>query len=110
MKEIKASLFVCKIMFAKMDVHNPFTLGKEAMIDAEEIMISQDFIPALVPAISRCFAEEKMSQLEDCFKAHDFMMKRVLEGINYAADIASGGQIKLELEETIYNTGNIFAI
>ena len=109
MKEIKASLFVCKIMFAHMDVYNPFTIGKETMIDAEEIMISQDFIPELVPAIARCYAEESQNQLEDCFRAQEFMMKRVLEGINYSVETASGGQINLDLEETIYNTGNIFA-
>jgi len=110
MKEIKASLFVCKIMFAQMDVYTPFTIGIEAMIDAEEIMISQDFIPELVPAISRRYAEKSMAQLEDCFRAQEFMMKKVLEGINFAVETASGGQINLELEETIYNTGNIFEI
>ncbi|MHA1987878.1 MAG: hypothetical protein ACW98D_14680 [Promethearchaeota archaeon] len=110
MKEIKASLFVCKIMFAQMDVYTPFTLGKEVMIDAEEIMINQDFIPELVPAISRCYAEKNNAQLEDCFTAQEFMMKRVLEGINFAVETASGGHINLELEETIYNTGNIFEI
>ena len=67
MKEIKASLFVCRVMFAQMDVYNPFTMAKEIMIDAEEIMISQDFIPELIPAISQCYAEKHMSQLEDCF-------------------------------------------
>ena len=110
MKEIKSSLFVCKIMFAQMDVYTPFTSGKEVMIDAEEIMISQDFIPELVPAISRCYAEKNNSQLEDCFTAQEFMMKRVLKGINFAVETASGGQINLDLEETIYNTGNIFEI
>ena len=110
MKEIKASLFVSKIMFAQMDVYNPFTIGKETMIDAEEMMISQDFIPELIPAISRCYAGEGMTQLEDCFRAYEFMMNRVLEGINYAVEIASGGQINLDLEGTIYNTGNIFEI
>jgi hypothetical protein len=110
MKEIKASLFVCKIMFAHMDVYNPFTIGKETMIDAEEVMVSQDFIPELVPAISRCYAEENQNQLEDCFRAQEFMMKRVLEGINFAIETASGGQMQLELEGTIYNTGNIFEI
>ncbi|MFX1457647.1 MAG: hypothetical protein ACFFDB_19955 [Promethearchaeota archaeon] len=110
MKEIKASLFVCKIMFAQIDVYTPFTIGKEINIDAEEIMISQDFIPALVPAISTCYADKSMTQLEDCFRAQEFMMKRVLEGINFAVETASGGQIQLELEETLYNTGNIFEI
>jgi len=110
MKEIKASLFVCKIMFAQMDVYTPFTMGKEAMIDAEEIMISQDFIPELVPAISRCYAEKSKNQLEDCLTAYEFMMKRVLEGINFAVETASGGHINLDLEGTIYNTGNIFEI
>jgi len=37
-------------------------------------------------------------------------MKRVLEGINYATRIASGGQVLLELDDTIYNSGNIFDI
>ncbi|MFX1469458.1 MAG: hypothetical protein ACFFB8_12425 [Promethearchaeota archaeon] len=110
MKEIKASLFVCKIMFAKMDVYNPFTLAKEIEIDAEEMMISQDFIPELIPAISNCYAGKNMTQLEDCFRAYEFMMHRVLEGINYAVEIASGGQINLGIDDTIYNTGNIFEI
>ena len=110
MKEIKASIFVCRVMFAQMDVYKPFTLAKEVDIDAEELMISQDFIPELIPAISQCYAEKHMPQLEDLFRAYEFMMHRSLEGINYAVEIASGGQIVLDLDTTIYNTGNIFDI
>ena len=110
MREIKASLFVCKVMFAQMDVFNPFTSGKETMIDAEEIMLSQDFIPVLIPAISTCYLGNNPNQLEDLFQAFEFMMNRVLEGINYAIEIASGGQIILNLDDTIYNSGNIFDI
>ena len=110
MREIKASLFVCKVLFAKMDVINPFMIAKETMIDAEEIMVSQDFIPELVPAISNCLTQNQSDQLEDCFIAYDFMMTRVLESINNAVEIASGGQILLDFDGTIYNTGNIFEI
>ncbi|MFW9879148.1 MAG: hypothetical protein ACFFG0_39215, partial [Candidatus Thorarchaeota archaeon] len=110
MKEIKASLFVCRVMFAQMDVYNPFTLAKEINIDAEEMMISQDFIPELIPAISQCYSENHMPQLKDCFTAYEFMMNRVLEAINHAVEIASGGQILLDLDSTIYNTGNIFEL
>ncbi|MFX1343964.1 MAG: hypothetical protein ACFFAI_02565 [Promethearchaeota archaeon] len=110
MKEIKASLFVCRMMFAQMDVYNPFTIPGETIVDAEEMMISQDFIPELIPAISSCYVGESMTPIEDCFTAYEFMMTRVLEGINYAVEIASGGQIQLGLEDTIYNTGNIFEI
>ncbi|MFW9826992.1 MAG: hypothetical protein ACFFEY_05155 [Candidatus Thorarchaeota archaeon] len=110
MKEIKASIFVCKVMFAQMDVYQPFTLAKETDIDAEEMMISQDFFPELIPAISQCYVEKKNDQLEDCFTAYEFMMNRVLEAINYAIQIASGGQIVLDLDSTIYNTGNIFEL
>ncbi|MFX1310329.1 MAG: hypothetical protein ACFE8C_11570 [Promethearchaeota archaeon] len=110
MKEIKASLFVCRVMFAQMDVYKPFTLAKETMIDAEEIMISQDFIPELIPAISNYYSDKNKTYLEDCFRAYDFMMNRVLEGINFAVETASGGQILLDLDATIYNTGNIFEI
>lgn len=110
MREIKASLFVCKVMFAQMDVLSPFTVGKETMIDAEEIMLSQDFIPVLIPAISNCYLGNNPTQLKDLFRAYEFMMKRVLEGLNYAIEIASGGQIILDLDDTIYNSGNIFEI
>jgi hypothetical protein len=51
-----------------------------------------------------------MQQLKDCYTAYEFMMHRVLDGINYAVEIASGGQILLDLETTIYNTGNIFEL
>ncbi|NVM46484.1 MAG: hypothetical protein HWN79_16370 [Candidatus Lokiarchaeota archaeon] len=110
MREIKASIFVCKVMFAQMDVFDPFSEGKELMIDAEEFMINQDFIPVLIPAISNAYSGSKRAQLEDLFQAYNFMMKRVLEGINYAIEVASGGQILLDLEGTIYNSGNIFDI
>ncbi len=108
MREIKASLFVCKVMLAKIDVQNPFSISRETLVDSEEIMISQDFIPELIPAISKCLLENQSEQLKDCFKAYDFMMNNVLEGISSAIKIASGGQIELELDGTIYNTGNIF--
>jgi len=97
-------------MFAHIDVLNPFSLGKEGMIDTEEIMLTQDFIPELIPAISRAYSEDKKNQLEDLFRAYEFMMNRVLEGINYAIEIASGGQLLLELDDTIYSSGNIFEI
>ena len=97
-------------MFAQIDVLNPFTVGKETMIDAEEIMLSQDFIPELIPAISNCYLGNNPAQLKDLFRAYEFMMNRVLEGLNYAIEIASGGQIILDLDDTIYNSGNIFDI
>jgi hypothetical protein len=110
MREIKASIFVCKVMFAQIDVFDPFSEGKEVMVDAEEFMLNQDFIPVLIPAISNAYSGGKNAQLEDLFRAYEFMMKRVLEGINYAIDIASGGQILLKLDDTIYSSGNIFDI
>ena len=87
-----------------------FGLYLSKNIGIEEMMMSQDFIPELIPAISRCYAGESMTPLEDCFTAYEFMMNRALEGINYAVEVASGGQIHLGLEDTIYNTGNIFEI
>ena len=110
MREIKASIFVCKVMFAQMDVFDPFSEGKEVMVDAEEFMINQDFIPVLIPAIANAYSGSNKAQLEDLFRAYNFMMKRVLEGINYAIAIASGGQIVLDLEGNIYNSGNLFDI
>ena len=70
----------------------------------------EDFIPELIPAISQCYAGNQTQQLRDCFTAYEFMMNRVLEGINYAVEIASGGAILLDLDSTIYNTGNIFEL
>lgn len=109
MREIKASIFVCKLMFAKMDLHNPFSFTEETALDLEEIMISNDFIPELLPAISKSLRENNLSQLEDCINAFDFFMDKVLNGINKAIEITSGGQIQIGLYDSIYDTGNIFA-
>ncbi|MBY8981446.1 MAG: hypothetical protein KGD57_00725 [Candidatus Lokiarchaeota archaeon] len=110
MREIKASLFICKLMFAKMDAYHPFSIGKELDIDYEDMMISQDFIPVLLPAINKCMQEKKFSQLNNCLKAFNFMLKNTLDGINYAIEIASGGQINLDTNEMIFTTGNIFNV
>jgi hypothetical protein len=110
MREIKASLFVCKIMFAKIDVPNPFTIAKETMIDGEDVMISQDFLPELIRDISLSIINNTHSLTEDCFTAYDFLMHRVLEAINNAIKIASGGEIVLDLDDTIYSTGNLFEV
>ena len=32
MKEIKASIFVCRVMFAQMDVYKPFTLARKLIL------------------------------------------------------------------------------
>ncbi len=108
MREIKASLFLCKMMFAKMDVYHPFSIGKQLDVDYEEMMISQDFIPILLPAINKCMREKNFDQLDQCLKAFNFMLNNTLDGINYAIEIASAGQINLEQNEVIFTTGNIF--
>ncbi len=110
MREIKASIFVCKLIFAKMDVKNPFTCAKDTLISAEEIMINNDFIPELIPAMSKCFSDNNLTQLNECFNAFEFLIKKVLVGINNALEIASGGSVKISVDETLYNKGNIFNI
>jgi len=110
MREIKASIFVCRLMFAVMDLHNPLSRTKETEIDAEEIMLSNDFIPELLPAISNSLRQNNLDHLKECLKAFDFLMDNVLEGINNAIEVTSGGQLKLDLYDTIYTTGNIFYV
>ncbi len=108
MREIKASLFVCKMMFAKMDINDPFCVTKERIVDVEEIMISNDFIPELIPALSKSVRYANKQILNDCLKAFYFLMDQILEGINNAIRTASRNQIKLEKYELIYYTVNIF--
>ncbi len=108
MRQIKASIFICRIMFAKMDVLTPFARGKEILIEEEEIMVSNDFLPSILPAMSVCFRQKNYGHLKDLFTAFNFMMNRVLDSINYAYNTASGGELTLGLEETLYNTGNLF--
>ena len=47
---------------------------------------------------------------EDYFTAYDFLMHRVLEAINNAIKIASGGEIILDVDDTIYSTGHLFEV
>jgi hypothetical protein len=108
MREIKASLFVCNLMFSKLDVKNPYLRGKDTQIDEEEFMISNDFIPELLPAMDRCVAGTDYYVLFDFLSAFDFMMNKVLDGINYAYEIISRDQIHLDLDDTLYNTGDLF--
>ena len=108
MREIKASLFICNLMFAKLDVKNPFLRGKEIQIDEEEFMISNDFIPELLQAMDKCVAGTDYTMLFDLLAAFNFMMERVLDGINYAYETISGGQIQLKIDETLYSTSYIF--
>jgi len=107
MREVKASLFVCKVMLSKMDVDAPFSYTKHAMIDAEKVMVSNDFIPELIPAISKSATYNNPHLSDDCINGFNFLMDQVLEGINKAFEIASRGQIELEKTELPFHTGNI---
>jgi len=110
MREIKASIFVCKLIFAKMDLSNPFSRNEEIMIDAEEIMLSNDFIPELIPASCKNLDKGNIDQFNSCINAFNFLLEKVLEGINKAIEIASRGQIQINLYEPIYYTGKILSI
>ncbi|TXT58157.1 MAG: hypothetical protein BAJALOKI2v1_430024 [Promethearchaeota archaeon] len=108
MREIKASLFTCKLIFARMDVFKPFITKRGGSINIEELMISNDFIPELIPAMSESLDEENYKAFENYYRAFRFMLRNSLEGINYAISLASDGQLSLDLEEPIYTIGNLF--
>ena len=110
MREIKASLFVCKLMFAKMDLSNPFSSKEGTMIDTENIMHSNDFIPELIPSSCKNLDKGNITQFNSCINALNFLLEKVLEGINKAIEIASRGQIQINLYEPIYYTGKILSI
>jgi len=104
MRGIKASLFVSKILFAKSDILNPFQEASEMEIEIEETMISNDFIPELIPVMSNYFAANDIRHLEEYYKIFEFLMNKVLDGINYSLRIASGGQINIGRDKFLYNT------
>ncbi len=106
MRDIKASIFVCKLIFAKMDLLNPFS-HLEEILDIEELMISNDFIPELIPAISKNLQIGNEIQVKECVKAFDFLMDAVLNSINKVIEISSGGQIQIGIYDTIYNSGDL---
>lgn len=108
MREIKASLFVSKLIFFQMDLSDPFSRSQD-MINAEEVMISNDFIPELVPAICNNLSSGNMKQYEDCKKAFDFLLEKVLEGINRSIETSSRNQIQLGLYDSLYYTGDILS-
>lgn len=108
MREIKASHFVSKLIFAQMDLSNPFSRSGD-MIDAEDLMVSNDFIPELIPAICKNLAIGNIKQYDDCQNAFNFLLEKVLKAINRTVEIASRGQIQLNLDDTIYYTGNVLS-
>src|SRR5271157_245216 len=102
MRGIKASLFVCNLMFAHLDVAHPFSREAGVVFDAEEVMVSQDFLPELVPAMSQRLAEHNVGQLQDLLHAFDQLMSVVLDGIDEAYAVASDGGICLEQPSLLY--------
>lgn len=104
MRGIKANLFVCKIMFAKIDISHPFPRVGDYPLDPEELMISTGFIAELIPAISQCFTEMNPEKLYDCLQAFDHLMNIVLDSINGAYIIAEG-QGKLARDELPFALG-----
>ncbi|OLS12707.1 MAG: hypothetical protein RBG13Loki_3682 [Promethearchaeota archaeon CR_4] len=103
MRNIKASLFVCNLLFAASDLTQAFSRGKPETFNPEETMISQDFIPELVPAITQCLAQNNVAQLRRCVDAFYQLMDIVLDGINIAYNVASGGEVRLGKTETLYH-------
>ncbi len=110
MRGIKSSLFVCQFLFMKLDVAQPFVFAGDHMIDAEKIMVGSEFLPDLLVNISDALLDGKYELLVDLFQAFDFMMTRVLMGINNAVSIASNDRIKIALNEIQYSSGGIFQI
>ncbi|MEJ2250565.1 MAG: hypothetical protein P8Y97_13045 [Candidatus Lokiarchaeota archaeon] len=108
MRELKASIFVSKLMFSKIDIDNPFVCKKDPQMNIEEIMISNDFIPDLLNGMSKAFNESDPIKFSELYKAFKFLMVRVFEGINYAILLASGNQMELDIYDTIYDSGDIF--
>jgi hypothetical protein len=63
----------------------------------------------LIPAICKNLSIGNIEQYEDCKNAFDFLLERVLEGINKSIERASRNQIKLGLYDSIYYTGDILS-
>ncbi|MFX1238788.1 MAG: hypothetical protein ACFE8P_13860, partial [Promethearchaeota archaeon] len=101
MRSIKASLFTAKLMFTKIDVLSPFKT-EDIQIDVETKMLSNDFLPSMIPALSKFHSEKNEEMIKDTLSAIDFLMDKVLEGINKGIEIASGGHIRLTLDENLY--------
>ena len=110
MRGIKSSLFVCKFLFMKLDVPQPFVFSGDHMIDAEKIMISSDFLPELLINISDALKNNNLYQSLDLLNAFEFMMERVLKGINNAVAIASNYGINLGINGIQYSSGGIFKL
>ena len=92
------------MMFAKIDVLNPFQEQSEIEMDIEETMINNDFIPRLIRAMSTQFAANDIKHIKEYYDIFEFLMNKVLDGINHALRIASGGQINIERDSLLYNT------
>lgn len=101
MRSIKASLFAAKLMFTKIDVLSPFKT-EDIQIDVEETMLSNDFLPVMILALSKFHSENNIEMIKDTLSAIEFLMNNVLEGINKAVEVASGGNIKLELNDNLF--------
>ncbi|QEE17928.1 hypothetical protein DSAG12_03766 [Promethearchaeum syntrophicum] len=110
MRGIKSSLFVSKFLFMKLDVPHPFAFSGDHMIDGEKIMIGTEFLPDLLINISDALEKKNFTISLELLNAFEFMMERVLKGINNAVAIASNDRIHLGINGIQYSCGGIFKL
>ncbi|MHA1619678.1 MAG: hypothetical protein ACTSVZ_10395, partial [Promethearchaeota archaeon] len=107
MRSLKSSLFVCTVIFSHMDVPHPFDHKDSHMIDFEQTLLSPEFIPKLITSMTTALKNQKYFLLADLHKAFDFLIDRVIDGIDQAIRIAANHQLRLEREQTLYYVGNL---
>ena len=107
MRSLKSSLYVCTVIFSHMDVPHPFDHKDSHVIDFEQKLLSPDFIPKLITSMTTALKRQKYFLLADLHKAFDFLIDRMLDGINQAIKVTANYQIHLEREQTLYYVGNL---
>lgn len=108
MRSIKASLFVCNLIFTQMDVPDPFIHTDESIIDIREAIVDPQLIPSLVKELDVALRNKNYTMAAELHDKFELLVVRILKALSNAITIASNGQIHLQTKETLYSTGNIF--
>ncbi len=108
MRSIKASLFVCNMIFTYLDIPDPFENNKDNhMINISETLLDPNFIAKTIQSMSEALETKNFLILYDLHNSFNFLMNQVLAGINNAMVMASNSQLHLHIDQTLYYSGNI---
>lgn len=102
MRSIRASFLVCKIVFQRMDVADPFHTDKGSI---DTLILNHEIIPGMISMIDNAYRLQDQPKIREIVSLFINYLTNMLNGIWMGYKIASNDQIHLDMDKTLYYSG-----